>query len=145
NDFGINALFLPVTTATHVAKWAPGAGLADLGALGGPDSAGLDINRDGQIVGWSYISYTAGNSGVPDTHPFFWDNGSMTDMGTLGGTFGAAIMVNNSGVVTGAANLAGDTAVHPFLWDKANGMRDLGTLGGTYAHPDWLNENGDVV
>lgn len=145
NDFGTNALFLPVTTATHVAEWQPGAGLADLGTLGGPDSAGLDINDNGQIVGWSYTSYTAGGAGVPDTHPFLWDNGTMIDLIGLGGTFGAGVMVNNSGVVAGAANLPGDTEVHPFLWDKENGIRDLGTLGGTYAHPDWLNENGDVV
>ncbi|MBV8800152.1 MAG: hypothetical protein JO208_10150, partial [Alphaproteobacteria bacterium] len=36
NDFGTNALYLPVSTATHIARWTPATGLTDLGTLGGP-------------------------------------------------------------------------------------------------------------
>jgi probable HAF family extracellular repeat protein len=143
-DFGINALFLPVTTQTHAALWSKTGNIRDIGTLGGPDSTTIDINVAGQIVGWSYTSNVAGTAGVPDTHPFLWEKGTMTDLGTLGGTFGAAVQINANGTVVGASNLAGDTAVHPFIW-KAGTMTDLNTLGGTYAHPDWINDLDDVV
>jgi probable HAF family extracellular repeat protein len=144
-DFGINALFLPVTTSTHGAVWSKEAGLKDAGTLGGPDSTITDINDSSQAVGWSYNSYNAGNSGVPDTRPFLWDNGTATDLGSLGGTFGEATLINQNGQVTGTSNLPGDTEVRPFIWDKANGMHDLGSLGGDYGHGDWINDLGDIV
>jgi probable HAF family extracellular repeat protein len=146
NDFAGNALFVPVSTQTHAAIWSEEGGLKDLGTLGGPDSNTYDMNDAGQVVGWSYTSYEAGPSGVPDTHPFIWDavNG-MQDLGTLGGTFAAPVLVNKSGQVTGASNLAGDTVVHPFIWDKTHGMQDIGSFGGWYSHPNWINDNGDVV
>lgn len=147
-DFGINSLFLPVTTTTHGAVWSKETGLEDAGTLGGPDSTVIDINdvnSVGQAVGWSYNSYDAGPSGVPDTRPFLWDNGSQTDLGSFGGTFGEATMLNRNGQVTGTSNLAGDTEVRPFIWDKVNGMQDLGSLGGDYGHGDWINDDGNVV
>lgn len=143
-DFGINALFLPVTTAAHGAVWSKDAGLKDAGTLGGPDSTIIDINDAGQAIGWSYTSYQAGASGVPDTHPFLWQNGNATDLGTLGGTFGSATLINVNGQVTGTANTAGDTEVRPFLWEQ-NHMSDLGSLGGDYGHGDGINDRGDVV
>jgi probable HAF family extracellular repeat protein len=144
-DFAFNALFLPATTQVHGGLWSKESGLKDLGTLGGPDSFALDINDAGQLVGWSYTSFTAGASGVPDTHPFLLENGIMTDLGTLGGTFAAPVQINKNGEVTGASNLAGDTVVRTFVWDKTNGMRDLGSLGGWYTHPNWINDLGDVV
>jgi probable HAF family extracellular repeat protein len=144
-DFGTNSLFLPVTTSTHGAVWSRQSGLKDAGTLGGPDSTLLDINDSGQAVGWSYTSSQAGASGVPDTHPFLWDKGTATDLGTLGGTFGEATLINVNGQVTGTSNLAGDTELRPFIWDKVNGMVDLGNLGGDYGHSDWINDQGDVV
>lgn len=144
-DFGINALFFPVTTATHGAVWSQDTGLQDTGTLTGPDSVVFDINDSGQAVGWSYASYTAGQSGVPDTRPFLWDNGKQVDLGSLGGTFGEATLINRNGQVTGTSNLAGDTDVRPFIWDQTNGMQDIGSLGGDYGHGDWINDLGDVV
>jgi probable HAF family extracellular repeat protein len=143
-DFGINALFLPVTTTTHGAVWSKNAGLTDAGTLGGPDSMVVDINDKGQAVGWSYNSYDAGSSGVPDTRPFLWQNGTATDLGSFGGTFGEATMINQNGQVTGTSNLPGDTEVRPFIWDSGQ-MTDLGSLGGDYGHGDWINDQGDVV
>ena len=144
-DFGTNTFLLPVTSQTHAALGSPHKALRDLGTLGGPDSTALDINDSGQAVGWSYANYNAGNSGVPDTRPVVWDHGAITDMGSLGGTFGAAMLINKNGQAIGVSNLAGDTEVHPFIWDKDHGMTDLGSFGGWYSHPNWINDNGDVV
>jgi probable HAF family extracellular repeat protein len=107
----------------------------------------VDINDSGRAVGWSYNSYEAGGSGVPDTRPFLWDTGSgmATDLGSFGGTFGEATMINKNGQVTGTSNLPGDTEVRPFIWDSVNNMHDLGNLGGDYGHGDWINDQGDVV
>lgn len=146
-DFGINSFFLPVTTQSHAAIWSASTGSTDIGTLGGPDALAYDMNNNGQVVGWSYTSYDAGPSGVPDTHPFIWDptTRAMTDLGTLGGTFAAAMLINKHGQVVGASNLSGDTVVHPFVWDASNGMQDLGSFGGWYSHPNWINDRGDVV
>ena len=144
-DFGTNTFLLPVTSQTHAALGSPHKSLRDLGTLGGPDSTALDINDNGQAVGWSYASYNAGVSGVPDTRPVLWNHGAATDMGSLGGTFGAAMLVNSNGQAIGVSNLAGDATVHPFVWDSTHGMTDLGSFGGWYSHPNWINDNGDVV
>jgi probable HAF family extracellular repeat protein len=145
--FAFGALFSPSSTETHAVVWQRGV-RRDLGTLGGPDSVAALINERGDVAGWSYTSFTADPStGVPVVDGFFWsaEDHTLTDMGGLGGTFASTYWMNNRGQVTGAANLAGDTATHPFVWSKAKGMRDIGTLGGNFGHPDWINDAGDVV
>lgn len=145
-DFGTNTIFFPLTTTVHGTIWSDVGNLADLGTLGGPDSSALDINDAGQIVGWSYTSYDAGLSGVPDTHPFVWQDGTMTDLGSpLGGTFAAATLINQNGQIAGVANTTGDAEVHAVVWDSDLTAHDCGTLGSDYGHPDWMNESGDIV
>ena len=68
----------------------------------------------------------------------------MRDLGSLGGTFGCAVSLNNRSQIVGYSNLAGDSAFHPFMWDRA-ALRDLGTLGGNNGLPYQVNENGHVV
>ena len=146
SDFGINTLYFPVATAIHGAIWTQAGKLGDIGTLGGPDSSAFDINDAGQIVGWSYTSYSAGPSGVPDTHPFVWQNGTMIDLGSpLGGTFAAATLINKNGQIAGVANTTGDAAVHSVVWESDHTPRDCGTLGSDYGHPDWMNDQGDIV
>src|SRR5690348_8777741 len=147
-DFAFNTYYEAASTQGHAAIWSKGTGLQDLGTLGGPDSMAYYVNEAGQVIGWSYTSFDAGASGVPDTHPFFRDpaTGVTTDIGTLGGTYASVVWMNQSGQATGASNLAGDTVVHPFVWDPASGlMTDIGSFGGWYSHPNWINDNGDVV
>ena len=71
----------------------------DLGTLGGKSSQGEDINKAGQITGWS--STAAG-----ELRAFRYSDGAMTDLGTLGGgaSFGNAI--NSAGQVTGESDTA---------------------------------------
>ena len=53
---------------------------------------------------------------------------TVTDLGTLGGTFSSAGGLNNKALVAGLSTLAGDTAVHAFLWQNGV-MTDLGHVG----------------
>ena len=64
--------------------WQEGAGLRELGTLGGPDSCAMLINNRGQIAGNSFTSFTPNpGTGVPTQDPFFWKDGTMTDLGGL--------------------------------------------------------------
>jgi probable HAF family extracellular repeat protein len=147
STFAFNALFSPSTTETRAFLWHDGF-MRDLGTLGGPDSAALINNDQGEVAGWSYTSFIANPStGVPTVDPFLWnpEDDKMVDLGSLGGTFGAPFFMNNRGQVIGVSNLPSDLIVHPFIWSKSEGMKDLGTLGGTYGHPNWINDEGEVV
>lgn len=148
-DFGTNTIFFPLTTAVHGATWTKAAQtLADVGTLGGPDSSAIDINDAGQIVGWSYVSYTAGSAGVPDTQAFIWDKkNGMNSLPGLGGTFTAAEQINQNGQISGLANTANDAELHAVVWDadQSHPIHDRGTLGSDYAHPDWMNDAADIV
>lgn len=144
--FAENTFFFPGTTETHASLWW-GSGKIDLGTLGGPDSAALDINELGQVAGWSYTSYHANELGVPDVHPFVWSvrDRKMRDLGTFGGACGMASGINNRGEVVGYSTFADNVTEHPFLWTVKNGMRDLGTLGGSFAHANAINDRGEVI
>jgi probable HAF family extracellular repeat protein len=69
---------------------------------------------------------------------------SVTDLGTFGGTVSLGTAVNSRGQVSGEANLPGDTAGHPFLWNKGT-MTDLGTFGGPSGEASYLNIRADLV
>ncbi|HEX4771177.1 MAG TPA: hypothetical protein VH351_10120, partial [Bryobacteraceae bacterium] len=91
----------------------------DLGSLGGGGSDPGDINNEGKIIGYSYLSNGA-------RHAFLYSNGGMTDLGTLGGTFSQASSINNQGEIIGESTLADGTEV-AFLY--ANGrMIDLNSF-----------------
>ncbi|HEY0018186.1 MAG TPA: PKD domain-containing protein [Longimicrobium sp.] len=105
-----------------------------LGTLPGQSgSHGVRINNARQITGGS------GPRG------FFWQNGTMQDLGTLGGSSTQPTDLNEAGQVVGRSSVAGDAAVHAFLWTPGGGMQDLGTLGGANSHASAINARGQVV
>lgn len=146
NTFAENTFFAPGAAETHATLWWGGAKF-DMGTLGGPDSAAVDVNVLGQAVGWSYTSYQANGFGVPDVHPFVWNplTRKMRDLGSLGGACAIAAAINTRGEVVGYSTLADNVTERPFLWTAKEGMRDLGTLGGSFAHADQINERGEIV
>ena len=123
-------------TAEHAFMFN-GAGLTDLGSLGG-NSVGAAINTAGEVTG---VSFTAS---YPEAHAFLHSRGVMTDLGTLGGTVSNGLDINDTGQVTGYAFTAGNAVRHAFLY-SGGVMTGLGTLGGPFSIGRAINATGQVT
>jgi probable HAF family extracellular repeat protein len=78
-----------------------GAGLADIGTLGGTYSQGTSINNLGEIAGIS----TAANGA---THLFLYAQGHMHDLGTAGGQTFASAALNDRGEILASTAPSGN-------------------------------------
>lgn len=67
-------------------------------------------------------------------------------LSTLGGVSGVGNSVNNKGLVSGAADLTGDTTEHAALW-RDGVITDLGTLGGpdSFINAPVKNDSGEIA
>ena len=84
----------------------------DLGTLGGANSTALDINDQGEIVGWADTE-----SGVQ--HAFFYQGGLMEDIGASAGPgTSVANSINYVSRVVGTYTEAGRP--HAFVWDNGS-------------------------
>jgi probable HAF family extracellular repeat protein len=135
--------WFPAATQARAFVWEKGV-FQDLGTLGGPDAYAYIISQSGKIAGTSYINNNPSPlTGVPPTHPFLWNNGSMIDLGSYGGDISGVWDVNNKGQVVGYMFLPGDQTWRAFFSD--NGVLiDPGDLGGRGSYLGWLNEAGDA-
>ncbi len=134
---GFSAL---LTDAEFHAFLATGTTLADLGTLGGFFSSATAISDTGHIVGDSSVSLE-GN----EFHAYLLSpGGTMMDLGTLGGSSSTAYGVNNSGHVIGNSTVAGDSALHAFLYNGL-ALLDLGTLGGASSSAVDINATSQVA
>jgi probable HAF family extracellular repeat protein len=100
--------------------WQDGR-VINLGSLGGVENnEGVDINNQGQVVGYSDLA------GDATGHAFLWQKGVMTDLGTLPGDYGSdGDGINDQGqVVGGSWDSSGDRA---YIWQNGV-MTDLNTL-----------------
>jgi len=130
----------------HAFTWTDSTGMVDLGTLGGRDSAAVDVNDDGQVVGWSYTVGSLESDGSI-RHAFLWTAADgMVSLGTLGGPNSEATAVNARGWVVGQSDVTpGPSLVHAFLSTPDHGMTDLGTLGGNFSTALDVNDRGQVV
>jgi probable HAF family extracellular repeat protein len=154
---------------THATLWRNGTA-ADLGTLGGPNSAVLwpvKSNR-GIIVGvaetadldprdelWSCSFFFPSGSTGHVCRGFVWRRGEMTPLPTLGGTHGFAAGANARGQVVGWAelptadptcNLPQQLGFRAVLWDRLRRARELPPLSGdTASAATAINSRGQVV
>jgi probable HAF family extracellular repeat protein len=120
-----------------------GGQMQDLGTLpNGSVSEAFDINRSGQVVGYSYTTST----GTP--HAFLYSGDQMQDLGTLGGSFSRALGLNDSGQVVG--NSSPPTGrTHAFVYSGGQ-MYDLNSLipadsGWELVFANEINTSGQIV
>jgi len=97
-----------------------GAGVTDLGTLGGFRGEAQGINNSGEIVG-STLSGTGGPG-------FLYSGGAMSDIGTLGGNYSIAYAINSSGQFVGSAY--GPSGGRQAYLDSNGVMSSLGVLPG---------------
>ena len=114
-----------------------GAGIQDLGTMGGYGANAYGINSSGQIVGGS-ASATSGQF-----HAYLLQNGVWTDLGVGGGYRSYANGINEAGDVVGAW-LAGNGSWTGFLYRNGT-MTDLPTLGGTSGEARGINDLGHIT
>ena len=138
------------TMALYRGAPAPTVTKTDIGPLGPgvpgqclfPQSAALDLNDRGLVVGWG--DTREGDESLCMLHGFMWDNGRLTTLGAI-----APVAVNNHD------QIAGNTSVPfgpPFPREQSHGvllqdsaLTDLGTLGGDMSWVTALNEHGQIV
>jgi probable HAF family extracellular repeat protein len=133
----------------HAFLYCPGAGMKDLGTLGGSVSAALRINDLGQVVGCSYAATDAGNGGP---RAFLYADGSgMKDLGLLaGGSGGCAFGINRTGQVVGDVLDSHGGAILAFLHQPDGTMIDLNAavdpaLGWTLTSAKAVNDSGQIA
>jgi len=69
---------------------------------------------------------------------------AVTTLATLGGTYGTAQQMNSTGLISGDANLSGDTTEHATFW-RDGAITDLGTLGGFNSGAAEVNDRGLIL
>ena len=128
------------SVALHAVLWSSAGVIQDLGTLGGTNSAAIDINASGQVIGSSQIA------GDAATHFFIWDaETGMQDLNTvISPAITSVVEINDAGQISGTYTTTGGQS-HAFLYTPGSGLRDLGTLGGTTSTPTGLNNLGQVV
>ena len=133
--------------------------IVKLPSLGGSQSRGIAINRQGWVAGWS-------NQADGTRRAVLWKNGVITNLGTLGGPSSAVpwLGLNDEGTVAGishtnkedpldedwACELVGflpgttDLICRGFVWENGL-MRELPTLGGHHGFATGVDNKGNVV
>ena len=110
--------------------------LTDLGVYDAVESYGINLNENGQVVGWLYNA--AGNYNA-----FYYDNGQMTNMGNLGGNNSYAFGLNDYGVAVGSSETT-NGYLHAMVYQNGQ-VTDLGTMGKNISEACGINNAGTIV
>jgi len=115
--------------------------ITDLGSFGGNFGNSLDINAQGQVVGYSYTANDAAE------RAFLYSHGTLTDLGTLGGTSSKAMGINDSGVVVGLSEVAPGSTRVDFFRSHNGRLTDLGVFNPSLSPSDdvKINNRGDII
>lgn len=124
-----------VQGTTYAFLWKPDGEMVKLDTLKDGRSGAYDINKSGQIAGYS------------ENLAVLWEaDGSVQELGNLSGyRSSTAFGLNNSGVVVGSSvdSLGKSRA---FMWTQEGGMKELAMLPGwTEASAEDVNDAGVVV
>jgi len=105
--------------------WRPGVGMQSLGTLSfdHPESAGLDINNRGQVVGWSRPA-----DSWFDTNGVVWSPGQPArDMGSV-----SVVAINDRGEMVGSHRVSADGTVSALPEGfRAGAINNHGHVAGT--------------
>lgn len=159
-DIKGNLIAFSATSGGHTDIYAThffGAGLMELGSLGGAFTSPNAINENGWIVGdsWDSADYTqafliipedTNSNGKPDT--WFKDAGDGTNqlMINLGENFWQSTGkdINDLNQVLGGFYLTSSPPYNGFLYSQENGLINLGHPSG-YGGVDKINNNGVIL
>ena len=126
-----------VTTQSFL--WTPAGGMQLLPTLGGTQGVALDMNDNGQVVGWS------DPAPGQQLEAYIYETGTMRRLGTLGAAGSVALAINRQGVVVGRATTTRRTA-HAFYWTASGGMKDPGLpSGSSFGQALDVNAGGVIV
>lgn len=122
-------------------------GWTDIGNLGGSYTYPFGINEAAVITGQSDISNNPDPVyGIPPFHGFQWSGGVLTDFGSIfGSNFNYGNAINQAGLISGSADVAGDTGAHAIIWNQG-AVQDL--TPGPAGFVAWgldINSQGAVV
>jgi len=115
--------------------------ITDLGSFVGTFGNPLDINAQGQVVGYSDTANDAAE------RAFLYAHGTLTDLGTLGGTSSESMGINDKGVVVGLSEVAPGSTRVDFFRSLHGRLTDLGVFNPNLSPSDdvKINNSGAII
>jgi probable HAF family extracellular repeat protein len=126
--------------------WRDGV-MTALPPLGGNNSASLQTNTRGQVVGQAETAREDPTCVPPQVlqfPPAIWRNGKAHELPTTGDPDGFATSINARGQVVGWSGTCTNSGLHLLLWEEGR-VTDLGNLGGSTSFALFINNHEQVV